>query len=234
MPMSVKLCSTLPRIHTRAGLTSTLARWPPAARRAQFGTGSVCAERQCVLRSPPLARIVIQAGATDAIADTAYLSLAGGNAPGVADDGYIDLDSGINETIGGLMLGNTIFGPGVYGSSPLASPTNPGLANPDEYFAGLGTVTVVPSGVPGDYNGNGLVDAADYVLWRNGGPLQHDFSPGVQASDYDFWRSRFGATTNPGSGSSLGAATVPEPTSLVLLGLFVAIAGADTNYAPRH
>ena len=29
-----------------------------------------------------------------------------------------------------------------------------------------------PVGVTGDYNGNGTVDAADYVLWRNGGPLQ--------------------------------------------------------------
>ncbi|HEX3600222.1 MAG TPA: PEP-CTERM sorting domain-containing protein, partial [Lacipirellulaceae bacterium] len=70
-------------------------------------------------------------------------------------------------------------------------------------------------GVPGDYNGNGVVDAADYVLWRNGGPLQNDPTPGVQAADYTFWRSRFGATS--GSGSSLaGASAVPEPTSLIL------------------
>ena len=26
----------------------------------------------------------------------------------------------------------------------------------------------------GDYNNNGTVDAADYVLWRNGGPLQNE------------------------------------------------------------
>ncbi len=57
---------------------------------------------------------------------------------------------------------------------------------------------------------------ADYVLWRNGGPLQNDPTPGVQASDYDYWRSRFGATS--GSGSSLGgSAAVPEPTGAVLL-----------------
>ena len=31
-----------------------------------------------------------------------------------------------------------------------------------------------PPGVPGDYNDNGIVDAADYVLWRNGGPLENE------------------------------------------------------------
>ena len=34
--------------------------------------------------------------------------------------------------------------------------------------------TILPGGVPGDYNGNGVVDMADYVLWRNGGPLQNE------------------------------------------------------------
>ncbi len=70
----------------------------------------------------------------------------------------------------------------------------------------------------GDYNGNGVVDMADYVLWRNGGPLQNDVNtPGVvDATDYTYWRSRFGATS--GSGSSLGSGSaVPEPTSLVLV-----------------
>ena len=38
----------------------------------------------------------------------------------------------------------------------------------------------VPAGVPGDYNNNGKVDAADYVLWRNGGPLQNEVTtPGT-------------------------------------------------------
>ena len=34
-----------------------------------------------------------------------------------------------------------------------------------------GTVGAALAGVLGDYNNNGTVDAADYVLWRNGGPL---------------------------------------------------------------
>ncbi len=73
----------------------------------------------------------------------------------------------------------------------------------------------IAAGVPGDYNGNGIVDAADYVLWRNGGPLLNDPTPGVQAADYTFWRSRFGATS--GSGTSLGGATsVPEPATWLI------------------
>ena len=76
--------------------------------------------------------------------------------------------------------------------------------------------------VLGDYNGNGVVDMADYVLWRNGGPLQNDATPGtVDASDYNVWRS-FG--NHAGSGSSVGSASaVPEPGTFCLaaFGLFV-------------
>ncbi len=71
--------------------------------------------------------------------------------------------------------------------------------------------------VAGDYNGNGVVDMADYVLWRNGGPLQNEVNSigTVDATDYDAWRARFGNTS--GSGSGLGGAEVPEPASLMLL-----------------
>lgn len=71
-----------------------------------------------------------------------------------------------------------------------------------------------PAGVNGDYNGNGIVDAGDYVLWRKGGPLQNDPTPGVQPADYTFWRSRFGANT--GSGSGLAGTAVPEPAAALL------------------
>ncbi len=78
-----------------------------------------------------------------------------------------------------------------------------------------------PPPVLGDYNGNGVVDAADYVLWRNGGPLQNEVDdPGtVSPADYTEWRARFGNTS--GAGSGLGAANVPEPTGMVLLLLSV-------------
>jgi hypothetical protein len=73
--------------------------------------------------------------------------------------------------------------------------------------------------VDGDYNNNGTVDAADYVLWRKGGPLANEVdNPGtVNAQDYTEWRARFG---NSGSGAGSGTtgsassrAAVPEPNA---------------------
>ena len=77
--------------------------------------------------------------------------------------------------------------------------------------------TILPGGVPGDYNGNGVVDMADYVLWRNGGPLQNEVdSPDtVNAGDYTVWRSLFGTTASSGSLSGTSS-SVPEPCSIAL------------------
>jgi hypothetical protein len=76
----------------------------------------------------------------------------------------------------------------------------------------------VAAGLDGDFNGDGRVDAADYVLWRAGGS-PHPNDP----ADYQLWRAHFGETA-PGSGSSLANAQgVPEPASLVLM--FLAFAG---------
>ena len=54
--------------------------------------------------------------------------------------------------------------------------------NPQSAFFDDFSLTAVIAGVPGDYNGNGIVDAGDYVLWRKGGTLQNDPTPGVQAA----------------------------------------------------
>jgi hypothetical protein len=77
--------------------------------------------------------------------------------------------------------------------------------------------------VAGDYNNNGIVDAADYVIWRKrlgpgSLPNEGGISPGVvDQADYNFWRSRFGATS--GSGAAVSASAVPEPgTWLLCLG----------------
>ncbi|HEY4234500.1 MAG TPA: hypothetical protein VGM76_13790 [Lacipirellulaceae bacterium] len=53
-------------------------------------------------------------------------------------------------------------------------------------------------GLAGDYNGDNLIDAADYTVWRdamaNGSSsLINDFAPGaVNTTDYDYWRSTSG------------------------------------------
>ncbi len=81
---------------------------------------------------------------------------------------------------------------------------------------------ILPDGLPGDYNGNGVVDAADYVLWRKGGPLlnQVDDPDHVTVQDYVEWRVRFGNTAGSGSGSGLfDSNAVPEPIAILLVAL---------------
>ena len=81
---------------------------------------------------------------------------------------------------------------------------------------------ILPQPVDADYNDNGVVDGADYVLWRNGGPLANEVhNPGtVSAEDYTEWRSRFGNTS--GSGAGVGGGAVPEPAALVLFVIGIA------------
>jgi hypothetical protein len=92
-----------------------------------------------------------------------------------------------------------------------------------------------PDVVPlGDYDDNNVVDAADYVLWREGvTPLVNEVptltGTGItDAEDYDAWLARFGnvpgtvilsnvtVTTGMGSGAASGG-PVPEPATMCLL-----------------
>lgn len=83
----------------------------------------------------------------------------------------------------------------------------------DNYFGFR--IASVPEPLPGDYNRNGVVDAADYVVWRKGlGTI-------YTATDYDTWRDNFGQTAG---GSAMSNEIVPEPATamLVLLGAVIA------------
>ena len=85
------------------------------------------------------------------------------------------------------------------------------------------TVTGPPV-LTGDYNSDGIIDAADYTVWRDqlGTTTLPNRDPSatgpVGQFDYLVWKTNFGAT---GTGN---AAAVPEPASL-LLGLWVALIG---------
>jgi hypothetical protein len=94
------------------------------------------------------------------------------------------------------------------------------------------SLSIVPAPVPGDYNNNGIVDQADYLLWRNNqgttNVLANDSIGGrIGAAQYDQWRSHFGQTGGISSGASLGSAAIPEPATLGLMTL--AVAGAWTR-----
>jgi hypothetical protein len=80
----------------------------------------------------------------------------------------------------------------------------------------------VPTFATGDYNQNGTVDAADYVVWRKGlGAI-------YTQNDYNVWRTNFGRTAASGSGAAAGPASsaVPELAALQLLLGVAALAAA--------
>lgn len=93
----------------------------------------------------------------------------------------------------------------------------------------------------GDYNNNGVVDAADYVLWRN--TLGQSVNPGVgadgnlsgiiDAGDYTIWRTNFGnAVPNIPAGAGAGFASVPEPASslLLIIATLTALSSRSSRY----
>ncbi|MCC7475905.1 MAG: autotransporter-associated beta strand repeat-containing protein [Pirellulales bacterium] len=88
----------------------------------------------------------------------------------------------------------------------------------------IALVSTGPVGLPGDFNDDGFVDSADYVIWRKNegtsNPLPNDNGIGgvVGTAHYDLWRGNFG--NPPGVGSGMGtSAAVPEPTAMALLAL---------------
>jgi peroxidase len=75
---------------------------------------------------------------------------------------------------------------------------------------------------PGDFNGDGLVDAADYITWRRALGTDNIWVDGdgngtVGPEDYDVWRAHFNATSAVAGGTSEFIAQVPEPPTLMLL-----------------
>jgi hypothetical protein len=74
------------------------------------------------------------------------------------------------------------------------------------------------AGVSGDYNRDGAVDAADYVVWR-----KNPDAFGGDPAGYNTWRANFGTTA--GGGATLPSvaplSAVPEPATSILLALAI-------------
>jgi uncharacterized protein YjbI with pentapeptide repeats len=71
---------------------------------------------------------------------------------------------------------------------------------------------------PGDFNTDGTVDAADYIVWRKG------LGTTYTQTDYDAWRANFGRSAAGAAAvadtfSAASSANIPEPTSLALAAL---------------
>lgn len=91
----------------------------------------------------------------------------------------------------------------------------------DDYFdVSDASFEIVSTTLAGDYNDNGVVDTADYSVWRDAlvsGDLAADGNSDGQVGnlDYQFWWDRFGTS------ASSQATAVPEPMSKLIAALFM-------------
>ncbi|HVT29620.1 MAG TPA: autotransporter-associated beta strand repeat-containing protein, partial [Lacipirellulaceae bacterium] len=159
------------------------------------------------------------------------VDLSGATADKLAITGNLDLSA-----VGDFL---DVTGTGTGSSWIIATYTGTLTGNFDTVTSGYtvdyGTGTnsqvtlMAAAALPGDFNTDGKVDAADYVIWRKGGSPNPN-SPG----DYSLWRTNFG-TSNSGSGSALAsnASAVPEPSSVILclLGIAAFVSSASRRQA---
>jgi hypothetical protein len=113
-----------------------------------------------------------------------------------------------------------------------------------------------PPMLPGDYNGDNMVDAADYAVWRDNldqsVSLPNDLTPGsVDAADYGVWQTNFGRSGGSGAGAQISLPgqfhnaagsrmyapllhIVPEPALVAQLAGFIAALVIWGGRSVRH
>src|SRR5690606_11979023 len=92
-------------------------------------------------------------------------------------------------------------------------------------FQDVNVVAVPAAAQNADFNGDGVVDGADFLVWQRGfgtiDPLRSDGNADgdadVDADDLAAWREQFGQTLQ-----TADVAAVPEPSALLLLAFAVA------------
>jgi glucose/arabinose dehydrogenase len=141
-------------------------------------------------------------------------SLEGGTlAVSLVDLGTGQYEPGAGDTFA-ILVANGGFD--TFGATMLPD-LEPGL----EWIVNPGGATMsldVEIGMPGDYNLDGIVNAADYVVWRNtegNAVVRGSFADGdadgmINDGDYLVWVENFGDT------QAGGGAAVPEPTAVLL------------------
>lgn len=165
---------------------------PSAADGTDFGSmlqGGAAVERTFTVRNDgtgplTLGEVSVPAGFT--VVDPLVTSLEAGG----TDALIIRLDT----TTAGIKMGDVSF-------------TTDDSDEPTFNFSITGTVIAVPE-LPGDYNLNAIVDAADYVIWRKlfgatVGVYQEPDGNGdtiIDGGDYNVWSENFGETLASGGG----------------------------------
>jgi hypothetical protein len=103
--------------------------------------------------------------------------------------------------------------------------TGSSLSGVTELF--FDNLMVTAPGLNGDYNLNGAVDSADYVIWRKtlglvgaGLPADGNGNNQIDLNDYTVWRTNFHRTS--GSAAGAAAATIAEPATGLTAAIIVA------------
>ena len=183
--------------------------------------------------------------AGDTALEAGTLRLAGANLSNAADvylttGGLLDLtfSAGTPDVIDSLFVDGLSQQAGVWGAvgsgaqftSPLITGT--GLLEVTTYIA-------PPAPVPGDFDGNGTVEAADLTAWQNGygmptganaGNGDGDADGDVDGNDLLVWQQNLGQT-NGSPAAAANAAAVPEPSAVALM--LVAMGGLLGRRIPR-
>ncbi len=120
-----------------------------------------------------------------------------------------DLADGIAREFVTPLATSTV---GLHTIEALVTSDGQGLGGSQAQFTLQYSVLAQP--LAGDFNDDGLVDGADYAVWRNG------FGDNYTIDQLDEWRSAFGDGSATAVGSAV-AARVPEP--LTLLGLLFGV-----------
>jgi endoglucanase len=121
-------------------------------------------------------------------------------------------------------------------------PTNLGQSNQGADRAAMAVLQpYFADNLPGDFNFDGTVDAADYTVWRDAlgqtGVAQHadsNFDGVVDELDYAAWQAHFGESL---SGAGSASRAVPEPAAgalLLLAGTMVALTARPGRPLRRH
>jgi hypothetical protein len=130
------------------------------------------------------------------------------------------LDNDPTAATGAYGFFARLIGPPYETSDPLLIVLNNGLDESTLLTAALAINAAAGEGasLAGDYNQNGIVDASDFVLWRETlGSVNQLAADGngnhlIDTADYDVWRANFGQT-GPGGSTALLQSGLSQPAN---------------------
>jgi hypothetical protein len=105
----------------------------------------------------------------------------------------------------------------------------PSISNANWQLRYTPTSVLLQVTLKGDYNFDGSVDAADFIVWQKtigaqgfGLPADGNGNNEIDPGDYTVWRTNFGTSLSGSGGTATSVpsdASVPEPAGLALLGI---------------